>query len=110
MPEPTKGSDVRTIALRVSPDYHAQLTLVAQVHEITLVDLMQRALDKYMAERRSAPDFQEKVQAALAEAEAQMARTRAMLLGTVSTEGTPGEASTEAPATGRGRRKDGTSG
>jgi hypothetical protein len=40
MPEPTKGSDVRSIALRVSPDYHAQLTLVAQVHEITLVDLM----------------------------------------------------------------------
>jgi hypothetical protein len=110
MPEPTKGSDVRTIALRVSPDYHAQLTLVAQVDEITLVDLMQRALDKYMAERRSASDFQEKVQVALAEAEAQMARTRAMLLGTVSAEGTTGEASTDAPATGRGRRKDEASG
>lgn len=106
MPEP-KNSDVRTLAVRVSPDYHAQLTLVAQVDEITLVDLIQRALDKYMAERRSAPDFQEKVQVALADAEAQMARTRAMLLGTVSTEGTTGETSTEAPATGRGRRSTG---
>jgi hypothetical protein len=108
MPEPTtKGSDVRTIVLRVSPDHHAQLTLVAQVDEITLTDLMQKALDNYMAERRAAPDFQDKVQAALAEAEAQMARTRAMLLGTVATEGTAGEASTEAPATSRGKRSTG---
>src|SRR5579863_9560625 len=71
MAEP-KNSDVRTIALRVSPDYHAQLALVAQVDEITLTDLMQRALDAYIAERRAAPDFQAKAQAALADAEAQM--------------------------------------
>jgi hypothetical protein len=104
MAEP-KSSDVRTIALRVSPDYHAQLALVAQVDEITLVDLMQRALDKYVAERRAAPDFQEKVAAALAEAEAQMARTRAMLLGTVA-EGAATEPSADAPVASRGRRKD----
>ena len=108
MPEPKQDTQ-RTIALRVSPDYHAQLTLVAQVDEITLVDLMQRALDKYMAERRAAPDFQDKVQAALAEAEAQMARTRAMLLGTVAIEGAAGESGTDAPAPGR-RRKDEASG
>jgi hypothetical protein len=108
MPEPTKGNDTqRTIALRVSPDYHAQLTLVAQVDEITLTDLMQRALDKYMAERRAASDFQEKVQVALAEAEAQMARTRAMLLGAVTTEGTAAESSTNAPTTSRGKRNTG---
>lgn len=69
MPEP-KGSDVRTIALRVSPAYHAQLALVAQIDEITLTDLMQRALDAYMAQRRAAPDFQARAQAALEAAEA----------------------------------------
>jgi hypothetical protein len=53
MPEPSKGGDVRTIALRVSPAYHRQLALVAQIDEITLTDLMQRALDNYMAERRA---------------------------------------------------------
>jgi hypothetical protein len=37
-----------------------------------------------MAEWRSVPDFQAKAQAALAHAEAQMVRTRAMLLGTTS--------------------------
>jgi hypothetical protein len=99
-----KNSDVRTIALRVPPDYHAQITLVAQVDEITLVDLMQRALDKYVAERRAASDFQEKVAAALAEAEAQMARTRAMLLGTVA------ELSADAPVANKGRVKPDTSG
>jgi len=91
----------------VSADYHAQLTLVAQVDEITLTDLMQQALDKYMAELRAAPDFQEKVQVALAAAEEQMARTRAMLLGTVSSEGTTSEATTDAPAKSRGKRNTG---
>jgi hypothetical protein len=110
MAEPTKGSDVRTLAVRVSPDYHAQLTMVAQIDGITLVELMTTALAKYMAERRAAPDFQAKAQAALEAAEAQMAQTRAMLLGAVSTEGTATEAATDAPTTGRGRRKDEASG
>lgn len=110
MPEP-KSTEVRTIALRVSPAYHAQLALVSQIDEITLTDLMQRALDNYMAERRAAPDFQAKAAAALAAAEAQMAQTRAMLLGAVSAEETTGEeANAQPPATGRGRRKDEASG
>ena len=99
MPDP-KGNDVqRTLAIRVSPDYHAQLAIVAQVDGISLTDLMMKALDSYMAERRAAPDFQAKAQAALEEAEAQMARTRSMLLGAVA-EGA------DQPTAGRTRRKD----
>jgi hypothetical protein len=60
MPEP-KGNDVqRTLAVRVSPDYHSQLSVVTPIDEITLTDLMMRALDNYMAERRAAPDFHAK--------------------------------------------------
>ena len=91
MPEP-KVSDVCTLAVRVSPDYHAQLSMVAQVDEMSLTDLMMKALDTYMASRREAPDFKAKVQEALAEAEAQMARTRAMLLGTLPEAAATGEA------------------
>ena len=108
MPEP-KGNDVRTLAVRVSPDYHAQLSMVAQVDEMSLTDLMMAALDKYMAQRRESEDFKAKVQKALEDAEAQMARTRAMLLGTLPEEAaSAGEAG--APSTGRGRRKDEASG
>lgn len=63
------------------------------------------ALEGHIATRREAPDFQAKAQAALAEVEAQMARTRAMLLGALP-EGTTGEPSVDQPATGRSRRKD----
>jgi hypothetical protein len=73
------------------------------VDEISLTDLMMRALDNYMAQRRNAPDFQAKAQKALEDAEAQMARTRAMLLGTLS-EGKQAEVSSPArtgPAEGR---------
>lgn len=47
MPEP-KGNDVqRTLAVRLTSDYHSQLSVVAQVDEITLTDLMMRALDSF---------------------------------------------------------------
>lgn len=106
MPEPKGNDAMRTLAVRVTPDYHAQLSMVAQVDGISLTDLMMKALDSYMASRRDAPEFKAKVQAALEEAEAQMARTKAMLLGTLP-ESEPGG---DPPATGRGRRKDEASG
>lgn len=108
MPE-SKNSDVRTLAVRISPDFHAQLSMVAQVDGVSLTDLMMAALENYVASRRQAEDFQAKVQAALAEEEARMARTRAMLLGTVS-EDTTSKNGTDTPATGRGGRKDEASG
>ena len=111
MPAEPKGTDVRTLAVRVSPDYHAQLSMVAQVDGVSLTDLMMAALDSYMAQRRESEDFKAKAQQALEEAEAQMARTRAMLLGTLpeaAPTSEPGGA--EAPATGRGRRKEEPSG
>jgi hypothetical protein len=102
MPEP-KGNDVQqTLAVRVTPDYHAQLSMVAQVDEMSLTDLVMTALDKYMTSRRESEDFKAKVQKALEDAEAQMARTRAMLLGALL-EGAPSEPGTPAPAAGRGR-------
>ena len=110
MPAEPKGSDVRTLAVRVSPDYHAQLSMVAQVDEMSLTDLMMAALDQYMAVRRESDDFKAKVQKALEDAEAQMARTRAMLLGTLPEGVAPSEPGDEAPARGRGRRKDEASG
>jgi predicted transcriptional regulator len=108
MPEP-KGSDLRTVAVRVSPDFHAQLSMVAQVDEMSLTDLMMQALENHVAARREAPDFKAKVQKALEEAEAQMARTRAMLLGTLP-EGAAGESGADAPIPGRSRRKEEPSG
>jgi hypothetical protein len=107
MAEP-KGNDVRTLAVRVSPDFHAQLSMVAQVDEVSLTDLMMTALENHMTARREAPDFKAKVQKALEEAEAQMARTRARLLGTLS-EAAPTDEAGTAAASGRSRRKDAAS-
>ncbi len=88
----------------------SQLSMVAQVDGLSLTDLIMQALGNHMAARREAPDFKAKVQQALEDAEAQMARTRAMLLGTLPEGASPGEPGAEPPATGRSRRKDETSG
>jgi HicB-like protein involved in pilus formation len=115
MSEPSKGSDLRTIAVRVSPDFHAQLSMVAQVDGISLTDLMMMALQGHVEARRQAEDFQTKVKGALADEEARIARTKAMLLGGVAADAggsepatgdVPGDVSTSAPASGRARRKD----
>ena len=109
MPEP-KNSDVRTLAVRVSPDFHAQLSMVAQVDEVSLTDLMMAALENHIAARREAPDLKAKAQAALEEAESQMARTRAMLLGSLPEVAPTSKAGAGASTTGRSRRKDEASG
>ena len=83
--------------------------MVAQVDEVSLTDLMMAALENHMTARREAPDFKAKVQKALEEAAAQMARTRAMLLGTLPGPAPADEAGTAA-AQGGSRRKDETSG
>jgi hypothetical protein len=80
---------------------------LAQVDGISVTDLVMAALENHVATRRQAEDFKANVQAALAEAEAQMARTRATLLGTLP-EGTGGEG--DATSSGRSRRKDEASG
>ena len=39
MAEPKGTEQQRTLAVRVSPDFHAQLTMVAQVDDVSLTDL-----------------------------------------------------------------------
>ena len=62
-----------------------------------------------MASRRESEDFKTKVRKALEDAEAQMARTRAILLGAVAEAGT-NESGTGESATSRSRGKDATCG
>jgi hypothetical protein len=41
MPEP-KGNDMRTLAVRVSPDFHAQLSMAAQVDGVNRLPCIRR--------------------------------------------------------------------
>jgi hypothetical protein len=86
----TEPERVRMLAVRVSPDCHAQLPVVGQVYEISLTDLMMRALENHMPRvvrrRTSRPRLK-----GPRRAEAHMARTRAMLLGTPSEAASPNE-------------------
>lgn len=59
MPEAKEGNDMRRLAVRVSPDYHAQLSMVAQVDEMSLTDVTNkyttRACVPLRKERINAP-------------------------------------------------------
>jgi hypothetical protein len=83
--------------------------MVAQVDGISLTDLMMKAPDSYVVQRRSAPEFQSQGSSGDRAGRSPNGTHPAMLLGTMTEAPITGEAG-DAPATGRGRRKDETSG
>lgn len=52
----SKGS-VKTLAIRLEPDVHAQLSLIAQLRGRTITDEIKTALETHLATARSAPEL-----------------------------------------------------
>ncbi|WP_462189336.1 MULTISPECIES: hypothetical protein [unclassified Frankia] len=79
----------KTLAVKLPNALHAQLELIVRVDGSTMGAALLAAAEFYVEAKRSAPDFAEKAQAVIAEAEAQAAAARqaveALLLP-----GTPG--------------------
>ncbi len=95
---------MRTMAIRVEDELHAQLTLLAQLDGVPLVEEIRQAIDDHIARKRSAPDFADRAQAVLAEIDQEAAARRdaiASLFGTTGSE-------TAEPSERPSRRRNGT--
>lgn len=51
-----RGS-VKTLAIRLEPDLHAQLSLIAQLRESTITDEIRTAIEAHIALTRAAPEL-----------------------------------------------------
>ena len=55
MAEPKGG--VKTLAIQLTDDQHAQLVLISQVEGLSLKDVLKQAVDALIERKRTEPDF-----------------------------------------------------
>ncbi len=93
-----KGS-VKTLAIRLEPDLHAQLSLIAQLRASTITDEIRTAIEAHIAVAKTAPELAAQSQSVLEDIEREAVARRAAistLFGT--TEPDAGQPSTGEPA------------
>lgn len=81
------GKGVKTLAIRLEPDLHAQLSLIAQLRSSTITDEIRAAIEAHIATVKAAPELVGKADAALEEIEREAAARRdaiATLFGTAA--------------------------
>lgn len=106
MSVPDNGSakaGVKTLAIRLEPELHAQLSLIAQLRSSTITDEIRTAIETHIESVKAAPELAGRADHVLEEIEREAAARRdaiATLFGTPSTEATD----TPTAARGRGRR------
>jgi hypothetical protein len=75
---------VKTLAIRLEEEQHAQLGMIAQLEELTVTDAIRQAIEQWITERRSNPALQARAEAVLADIERDASTRRgaiAALLG-----------------------------
>ena len=103
---------MKTMAIRLSDEISAQLTLIAQLENTSVAELIRQAIDALLTTKREQDGLAAKAEAALAEIEAESAARRAAIQAMLKPSG-GGSSATEAPTTeppsggasGRGRSR-----
>jgi hypothetical protein len=70
------GTVVKTLAIRLEDDQHAQLTAVAGLSDLTITDAIRQAIEEWIASRRSQPELTARAQSMLDEIEKEAAQRR----------------------------------
>jgi predicted transcriptional regulator len=101
---------VKTLAIRLEDDLHAQLSVIAQLSELTVTDAIRQAIEQWIEQQRSTPELTGRAQSMLDEIERDAAQRRlaiATLFGETSEpKTTPGTEPTSSRPTPRGKGGD----
>ena len=103
----TNGRSVKTLAIRLEPDLHAQLSLIAQLRSSTITDEIRTAIESHVAAIKSSPELIGKADSVLEDIEREAA-TRREAIATLF--GSDKPAPTATGSTARARRKPGSDG
>jgi len=87
---------VKTLAIRLEPDLHAQLSLIAQLRGATITDEIKAALEAHIKAAKSMPELSGRAEAVLADIERDATARRAAIATLFGT--TEPEAAAPAPA------------
>ena len=95
-----KNGSVKTLAIRLDPATHAQLSLIAQLRGTTLTDEIRSALEVHLANAKDAPELAAHADQALADLEADIEARKAAIASLFGADA-PTEPETRTRATGR---------
>jgi hypothetical protein len=101
---------VKTLAIRLEEEQHAQLGMIAKLEELTVTDAIRQAIDQWIESKRSNPELQARAEAVLADIEQEAATRRGAinaLLGEKSTKTTRSTSPEATPSPRRGSRAKG---
>lgn len=68
---------MKTLAIRLEDEQHAQLTMIAQLEELNITAAIRQAIDQWIEAKRSNPKLQQRAEAVLAEIEQDATNRRA---------------------------------
>lgn len=71
-----EGQSHKTLAIRLDPETHAQLSLLAQLDDVPLIEEIRQAINSHITAKRSADDFTGRAQAALDDIERETSARR----------------------------------
>ena len=99
-----KGS-VKTLAIRLEPDLHAQLSLIAQLRESTITDEIRAAIEAHISAVKAAPELAARADSVLEDIERE-ATTRRAAIATLFGDDQPSTPPNQSSRT-RGRKAPG---
>jgi predicted DNA-binding protein len=105
MSEPTGRGGVKTLAIRLPDELHAQLVLVASLEDKSLTDTIRQAIEELIERKRADGDLAAQAAKALEEMDRETASRRQALQALLGGEAAPGAE----PASSRGQPKRGES-
>ena len=73
---PSDKTGIKTMAIRLEPELHAQLAIIAQLEDTSIAEEIRMAIEGHVAAKRSAPELAAKADAVLAEIEREMSTRR----------------------------------
>lgn len=67
---------VKTLAIRLHGVQHAQLSMIAQLENLTMIDAIRQSIDQWIEARRDRPELKQRAEALLEEFEQETASRR----------------------------------
>lgn len=82
--------DMKTMAIRLDDEQHAQLSVIAQLEELTVTDAIRGAIDQWIEQRRKNPELQARAEAVLADIDREAQTRRGAISALLKGEKAPG--------------------
>ncbi len=100
MSEPTGRGGVKTLAIRLPDELHAQLVLVASLEDKSLADTIRQAIEELIERKRAGGDLAAQAAKALEEIDRETAARRQALQALLGEQQAPEEPSSRRPRRG----------